>query len=770
MLPPATAGNTLPPKNKRNDTNSNNKKAAGPNQQKQSKQFVAVQKQQQQKKKQAQQQSNPKKQQLQQQSMDKPPKPQQTSKASSADEPERFDQRLLVAIPCNWPPAKREPAQRETAQRETGPFAKASRKLEQMQRLEQKKQKSKQALKNKKLRQQELKGKPIQLISLLESDKSSDNDDVILVPLPPVPIINVDVSDDDEEKDAKQQQQQSVEPYIEENAMDATDVKLRVEISSEIPETTLPSALNSPCNSVLSSDDFIVQKDTSRLLAERERATDEDLLVLTEIAIRKAAEPDNQADKEQAPDSLSEHEFVPPSRLEEIKQNYRVDEEQFRALDVYESESDLNESGIYCKAKTKATTTIIRKIDSESDSSDIEEIGESNVVKTKRLRKRRASSTNQSQSDPNNDIENQDDDETDSDDGDQPTGVPGIARGMAVERCKRKIRRISQRRCSEGGVSSVVRKQVVPTADASSESAEEGNVVPTAREIAERLLRQNKETEEVQEQCQETISDEPLPSSDQPMSSGAVTSVEQMQLTPTDNPSSNKDKEDNVVPTAQEIDERQNKETESLQQQSHDAISDEPMPSEGSDANTEDEAEMKDAMTERISAVFERIDSNTDRMKRKQNCFDSRSQQEVNTTNSQKDKEDEDEAVRAEELEVHMNDLECETDDSLELVEQEPRQDEAQLVQVEHNVAELAEQLSGGDLVGWNSEMCHFYNDSWGGEKFNLQRTLKAMSGKCTYAFLKESIKDIFNYPQDNVMSGKLSMRIVFLLYANGPI
>lgn len=680
MLPPATvAGNAaVPPKNKRIDTNNsnnnNNKKTAAPHQQKQPKQLSAVQKllqkQQQQRKKQPQhqqQQLNPKKQQQQQQQqpIPKPPKPQQTSKASSAaDEPERFDQRLLVAIPCNWPPTKREPAQRQN-----GPFAKNSRKLEQMQRLEQKKQKSKQALSNKKLRQQQQqnKEKPIELISLVESEDASDNDDVVIVPLPPVPIIDVDASDDEKEEE---QQKPSVEPYIEENAMDAADVKLRVEIPAEIPETTVlqHSALSSPCNSVLSSDDFIVQKDTSRLLADNARATDEDLLVLTEAAIRNAAETSDsqaaEAEKEPAPDTSSEYEFVPPSRLEEIKQNYRVDDEQqFRALDVYESESDLTESGIYCKAKPKATPTIIRNIDSESDS-DIEEVVSSNVVKTKRLRKRRASSTNQSQSDPNNEPDNIEDDETDSDDdGVQPTGVPGIARGMAVERCKRKIRRISQRRCSDGAIMPVIRKPVpAPADDASSESAEEeNNVVPTARQIAERLLLQKpNEAASVQE---------PSP--------------------------------------------------------------DEPMPSEGSDANTDDEAEMKDAMTERISAVFERIDSNTERIKQK---GQQQQQEVVNSTEPQQNQDKDNAVAAAEEFDVSMEKREYETNDSVVDLDAEeepqPSSEQVPMVLVEHNVAELTEPLSGGDLVGWNDEMCRFYNDSWGGEKFNLQKTLKAMSGE----------------------------------------
>ncbi|KAH8394964.1 hypothetical protein KR215_002094, partial [Drosophila sulfurigaster] len=588
---------------------------------------------------QQQQQHQQQQQQHQQQRQQKPPKPQTTSKATNDDEPERFDQRLLVAIPPNWPKTKREPAQRAVA-----PFGKANRKLEQLQKLEQKRQKSKQArATNKKLKQTN--DQPVEMIDLVDSETSSNGDDVVIVPLPPVPIIDVDASEDEQNDDGEEAKEQFTQPYLEENAMDAADVKLGVNCAVE--PAALSSALTSPCNSVLSSDDFIVQKDTSRLLADHARATDEDLLVLTENAIRNAAEPDSQTkDTEETLDNSSEYEFVPPSKLEEIKQNFRVDEQQFRALDVYESESDLTESGIYCKAKQKATPTIIRSVDTDSNSSDVEAVIEDNVVKTKRLRKRRASSTKDTQSDPNNEL---DADETDSENDDvEATGVPGIARGMAVERCKRKIRRISQRRCSESAVNTEPRK--LAPIEGSSDSGAEDEALPTARQIAERLLKQEQE------------------------------------------------KEMQAVDTTEDV----------------------AMVSEGSDANTEEEAEINEAITEDMSTVFKRIDASTERSKR---TLEANEQATVSTTEAQPEDEDKDDVVA---VEMQTQDFETVLDEEEEQVEKE----EQSVLQLEHNMSELKEDLTGGDLVGWNDEMCRFYNDSWNGEQFNMNKLLKAMSGQ----------------------------------------
>ncbi|KAH8365849.1 hypothetical protein KR093_005833, partial [Drosophila rubida] len=574
-----------------------------------------------------------------QQQPQKPPRPQTTSKPNNDDEPERFDQRLLVAIPPNWPKSKC-----ETPQHALGPFGKANRKLEQLQKLEQKRQKSKQARNNKKLKQS--KERPVEMIDLVESETSSNADDVVIVPLPPVPIIDVDASDE-EEQEAKED---SAQPYLEENAMDAADVKLGINCTVE--PGALSSALTSPCNSVLSSDDFIVQKDTSRLLADHARATDEDLLVLTENAMRNAAEPDSQTeDREQVLDNSSEYEFVPPSKLEEIKQNFRVDEQQFRALDVYESESDLTESGIYCKAKQKSTPTIIRSVDSDSDTTDVEAVVDDNVVKTKRLRKRRASSTKDTQSDPNNELDALHD-ETDSENDVEATGVPGIARGMAVERCKRKIRRISSRPCSESAVSGETRQLVA--VDGSSESGADEEALPTAREIAERLLKQ--------EQRKQTPA------------MGAL---------------------ENVA-----------------------------MESEGSDANTEQEAEMNDALTADMSTVFESIDTTAELSQHNQQQMESSHQEAVSTTEAQSKEQAEEEEQDVAVDEMDTLELEAVSEDDEEAEMKEPE------VPLEHNMSELTEELSGSDLVGWNDEMCRFYNDSWNGEQFNMNKLLKAMSGQ----------------------------------------
>ncbi|KAH8379747.1 hypothetical protein KR009_006900, partial [Drosophila setifemur] len=599
-----------------------------------------------------------------------------------AYEKEPFDQRLLVAIPPNCSPRKQPRQQgkqqqqqnkQQQQQHEPGPFGKANRKLEQMQKLAAKKQKSKLAQVNKKQRKQQ--SVPVEFVDLDESTNTSDDDDeVIHVPLPPVPIIDLDTSDGEQESGSPQ-------VYHEENAMDATDVKLSLSLVADaVGQDTgavtmlIPQSLQSPCSSVLSSDDFIVQQDTSRLQADREKADDEDLLVLTENAIREALDVDNQEGEgqgEKAPadsvqetdpaaDTSSEYEFVPPSRLEEIKKNYRVDDQQFRALDVYESESDLTESGIYSKAKSKAPPTIIRSVDSPSGSSSVEEVQDSCVQKTKRLRKRSYSINNHSQSEGNNENEM---DDSESDDGVHSTGVPGIARGMAVERCKRKIRRISTRRSSEDTQKKGARNQKPkPSAsqEASSESASEDEL-PSAREIAERLLRQE------QEQTKE-----------QPVLSQPSTTGEAL-----------------------------------------DTIS------IGSDANSQGEAEFHEAMTDRIAAVFERIDA---QRKMSQDKDEEEASGYLSSNEEDSMEKSADTTMRSEEeaaLEVIQ-----------ELKEEDPEENDLDMpmedspIQVEHNVAQLMDESlpSGGQLIGWNDEMCRFYNDSWHGEQFSVHKIQRAMS------------------------------------------
>ncbi|KRF98547.1 uncharacterized protein Dwil_GK27209 [Drosophila willistoni] len=586
------------------------------------------------------------------------------------DEPERFDQRLLVAIPNNY----QSPAKKEKSTGVSGPFGKSNRKLEQMQRLAAKQQKSRQVLAKKKQQQQLQDQKPlappIAFIDLKSSEgEDDDDDDVVHVPLPPVPVIDLDTSDGEGEI--------SQPSYHEENAMDAADVEMGTIITStETEEPIAAPSQHSPCSSVMSSDDFIVQKDTSRLMADRARATDEDLLVLTENAIKNITTEEEPQPSQDALDTSSEYEFVPPSRLEEIKQNYRVDEQQFRALDVYESESDLTESGIYAKVKPKNNQpTIIRNVDSNSDSSNVEEVIDPYVNKTKRLRKRRSSSTNHSQSEANNDDDDDDDDEDENEEGVHSTGVPGIARGMAVERCKRKIRRLShnrrqsedlqkQKQKSKGkAASNQEKKPQTP----SSESASEEDL-PSAREIAERLLQQK-----------------------------------------------------NVPPTSSTTNDNDADEVLSI----------------GSDANTDDEAQHQDAISERISAVFERIDA-YEKRNRDMNMFP---EDEVPCTSStigatedsdrQQVEEDNNAQAEAEELDDAME-TEDHADSEQESNEHPVEQDKNEpSIQVEHNLKALSadkEQARSRDLIGWNDEMCRFYNDSWHGEQFSVHKILKSMN------------------------------------------
>uniref|UniRef100_A0A6P4FD33 Zinc finger CCHC domain-containing protein 7 n=1 Tax=Drosophila rhopaloa TaxID=1041015 RepID=A0A6P4FD33_DRORH len=614
------------------------------------------------------------------------PKPQEANPAKvnqEAYEEERFDQRLLVAIPPNCPPKKQNKQQqikqqpqnklqqkkqqqqqqnKQQQQPGPGPFGKAKRKLEQMERLAAKKQKSKQAQLNKKQRKQE--SSLVEFVDLAESSQTSDDDDVVHVPLSPDPIIDLDESDGEQPCTSSQL-------FHEENAMDATDVKMGLSCiteQGEIGEVTgsITPSMHSPCCSVMSSDDFIVQKDTCRLLAEREK--DEDLLVLTENAIREAVGEElhekevvvvgeqsisKNPETDPAADTSSEYEFVPPSRLEEIKRNYRVDEQQFRALDVYESESDLTESGVYSKAKLKTTPTIIRSVDSPSDSSSVEEVVDSSVQKTKRLRKRSCSTTNHSQSDPNNEDGL---DDSDSDDGVHTTGVPGIARGMAVERFKRKIRRISIRRNSDENPKKTARIQMPKSSasqEASSESASE-DALPSAREIAERLL--NQEKRRGSEQVQESTIDPSDP-----------------------------------VSVASEVD-------------------------------SQGETEFHDDRTGRLASLFERMDAQARK---------SQEEEQMDASGYLSDEEDSrditaDTTVRSEE----------DVDASNELEEADPEEHdvdasmEEPAVQVEHRLPLLTDDdlLKGGQLIGWNEEMCRFYNDSWNGEHFSVYKLQKSMN------------------------------------------
>ena len=424
-----------------------------------------------------------------------------------------------------------------------GPFGKQQQKLQKAKRLEEKKQKSKKAKNTAKAIANKI--KPTEIIDL-DTDNESDNSDVIIVPVAPPPTFTVEDSGDEDDK--------SSVPIIlehEENAIDSTDVQMSSTLSTFIkPQQILAqssetveggdrryensSRCTSPC-SIQSSDDFIGQNDRSRLLtAASGMADDEDLLVLTsdinslleapqslkqnvddegntdkEVNQQESAVEERDQDKESS-DSLN---FAHPiiSSVGKPTKDYRVDQTQFRALDVYESESDITDS-VYSKGASKPT--VIRQINTSSD--EVEDIGSSSQ-RTKRLRKRRASSSNK-ESDAGNDISihsTDDDDEVDdaADDDNKllRTPIPFIARGPAVERCKPRKRSRTLSSCSPIVQKKKIAKSTVSSGhmsdtefiatlntlvqgqeeegeqDGEDDESETENT-PTARDIAEKIL------------------------------------------------------------------------------------------------------------------------------------------------------------------------------------------------------------------------------------------------------------------------------------------
>uniref|UniRef100_A0A0A1XKI1 Zinc finger CCHC domain-containing protein 7 n=1 Tax=Zeugodacus cucurbitae TaxID=28588 RepID=A0A0A1XKI1_ZEUCU len=372
-----------------------------------------------------------------------------------------------AAVVLNSKPNKKKKKQKniQTGVTRSGPFTQQETKLQKAILIQAKKLKSKNVRNKKQKEQQQVETIVLDSSSEENDPSKSSDDDVVLIPSKPPPLITL--SDSDNEGSAIQLE--------EENAMDASDVVMDSKTKStdftkpsvkcsnstsdiaEKPVEPISSRCTSPC-SVLSSDDFIGQTDRCRLLEDNCMADDQDLVLLTADVSNLVPPTLNKSIVEEgtvaAPhDSSSEDvmctaEFTAPldssftmaqtdtpSSLKK-QQNYRVEQTDFRALDVYESESDITDS-VYSKG-TGRSRTIVNAIDSSSEADDVQKT----LVnpKVKRFCKRRTSSSNRG-SDAHNNEESTDDE---LDDGVTKTPVPFILRGSAVERCNKKLRNRSQ--------------------------------------------------------------------------------------------------------------------------------------------------------------------------------------------------------------------------------------------------------------------------------------------------------------------------------------
>uniref|UniRef100_A0A1A9ZU64 Zinc finger CCHC domain-containing protein 7 n=1 Tax=Glossina pallidipes TaxID=7398 RepID=A0A1A9ZU64_GLOPL len=391
-----------------------------------------------------------------------------------------------------------------------GPFSRQIQKLEKHKQIKQKKEKSKKARAS---------ATKVEVTNIIELDSNeSDNSDVIMITVPPPPVITIAESDDEKSKNSVQSKIAkkgtgvgSKDAQI--NKTCSNFLKPR-HVRAILPESTEKSFENSSrCTSacsIISSDDFIGQNDRRRLLTTSSgMADDEDLVLLTsdvdnlmqaqqEESTREKSQHNEVSKKQEQPDS------VPTTLCNPIRRkiNYRVDQNQFKALDVYESESDIADN-IYVKGVAKPT--VIREIASSSES--VEDI--SSIPKTKRLRKRRTWSSHKDL-EINSELDSTDDNEENDGGKKNFHNVPYIARGPAIERYKSRKRlstnaevslsvKTSKFAYAAGGTCdanfvSLLKnlaedRDTLMNAEADQSDSSEG---PTAREIAEKVLAKKK--------------------------------------------------------------------------------------------------------------------------------------------------------------------------------------------------------------------------------------------------------------------------------------
>lgn len=372
-----------------------------------------------------------------------------------------------AAVILNSKPNQKNKKQKniQTAVTRRGPFTQQESKLQKAILVQAKKLKSKHVRNKKKKKQQRVETIVLDSSSDENNGSKISDDDVVLIPSKPPPLITL--SDSDNEGSGIQLE--------EENAMDASDIVMDSKTkptdftkpndkcsnftpdAPEIAVDPISSRCNSPC-SVLSSDDFIGQTDRCRLLEANCMADDQDLVLLTAdvsnlipATLNLATltkETDVARHDSSSEDIMCTAEFAAPltnsiaitqnKRSSALKkeQNYRVEQTDFRAFDVYESESDITDS-VYYKG-TRNSRTIVNAIESSSEADDVQKIIANQKVK--RFCKRRTSGSNRS-SDVHNNEESTDDE---LDDGATKTPIPFILRGSAVERCNKKLRNRSQ--------------------------------------------------------------------------------------------------------------------------------------------------------------------------------------------------------------------------------------------------------------------------------------------------------------------------------------
>lgn len=271
---------------------------------------------------------------------------------------------------------------------------------------------------------------------LVDVHDGESDDDVIILPTPPVPMICIDSSEDENSNDsnAKGDPHQFTQPQ--------KSKKKSKQSKNEQPQPS-GSRCSSPTSSIQSNDDFIVQNDRNRSNASN-CIREEDLIEVSQTVEHILQRSGNQAlDAPDPPHPTDAEIFARPNDSdvenlakqkknkkkgkENAKKTYCVDEKSFAAIDVYESESSDMPETVYRKG-----LAMKRKKEKESPSSD-SSVESVDLQKAKRLRKRKSSGS-QKESDHVSSQSSLSDDDDERNENDLPYLVRGEALGSSKVR------------------------------------------------------------------------------------------------------------------------------------------------------------------------------------------------------------------------------------------------------------------------------------------------------------------------------------------------
>lgn len=262
------------------------------------------------------------------------------------------------------------------------------------------------------------------VIESVDSDDSGDDDEVIILPTEPPPLICID-SSDDEPPEVKRKK---TEPQA------GTSKQLLGKMPGN-------SRCTSPTNSILSSDDFIVQTDRRRIENDHFCGiSGEELLEIDRTVDKVLQRSQRTFCSENSVLDADTSVFATPRQKKKEKKDkgpaksYEMGENSFAAVDVYESESSDMPDTIYAKGLTGKR----RKASSSSSelSDDVVE-----VPKSKRLKKRKSSGSARGSDFPSTDDSS---DENADDDG-VADSFPYLVRGEAVGKVKKSSSRKSKK-------------------------------------------------------------------------------------------------------------------------------------------------------------------------------------------------------------------------------------------------------------------------------------------------------------------------------------